>query len=95
VASLHGGVALPIHSPAAAEVLASGLSTMLDIVRTPLCDAVARLDTSVERWVLYLDSDSPAEDHCWAMLGVLDVLVLGVHAVTDTAPTPRPHPIQD
>ncbi len=59
---------------------------MLHIVHTPMPDTVARLDTSRERWVLYLDSDSPPEDLCWAMLDVLGVLVDGRY----TSATVRP-----
>lgn len=75
-----------ISSPAAAGVLARGLSNVVRIIRTPMPDTVARLDTSVGRWVLYLDSDSPPEDLCWAMLGVLAVLVHG----RDTSSSARP-----
>lgn len=64
-----------MSSSGAVEVLASGLSDLLHVVRTQMSDTVARLDTSQDRWVLYLDSDSPPEDLCWAMLGVLGVLV--------------------
>lgn len=75
-----------ISSPAAVEVLADGLSYLLHIVHTPMPDMVAVLDTSSRRWVLYLDSDSPPEDLCWAMLDVLGVLVHGRSAVACAKP---------
>ncbi|MDT7704883.1 MAG: hypothetical protein QOG20_490 [Pseudonocardiales bacterium] len=75
-----------ISSPAAAEVLAGGLSHMLHVVHISMPDTVARLDTSRERWVLYLDSDSPPEDLCWAMLDVLSVLVHGRYATAYARP---------
>lgn len=75
-----------ISSPAAVEVLVSGLSHMFHVVNTPMPDTVARLDTSREEWVLYLDSDSPPEDLCWAMLDVLHVLVHGPCAALDARP---------
>lgn len=78
-----------ISSPAAAEVLASGLSCMFHVVHTPMPETVARLDTSRERWVLYLDSESPPEDLCWAMLDVLGVLVHGRYATMDARPVAR------
>lgn len=78
-----------ISTPAAAEVLASGLSNMVHVVHTPMPHTVARLDTSCDRWVLYLDSDSPPEDLCWAMLGVLGVLVHGRDATSSARPVTR------
>jgi hypothetical protein len=78
-----------ISSPAAVEVLVSGLSHMIHVVNTPMPDVVARLDTSRERWVLYIDSDSPPEDLCWAMLDVLGVLVHGRRAASYARPVPH------
>ncbi len=84
-----------IRPPAAAEVLASGLSYMLQVVHTPMPDTVARLDTSCDRWVLYLDSDSPPEDLCWAMLDVLNVLLHGRHATTSARPVAHLHVVPE
>jgi hypothetical protein len=78
-----------ISSPAAVEVLVSGLRHVLHVVNTPMPDTVAKLDTSRERWVLYLDSDSPSEDLCWAMLDVLSVLVHGRDAPSYARPVPH------
>ncbi len=80
---------MAINTPAAA--LVRGLRTMIDVSFVPLQDAVARLDTCAPTWVLYLDSDSPADDHCWAMLDVLRVLTLGPEAAVSAVPAPRLH----
>lgn len=80
---------------AAAAVLVSGLSSILHVAYTPMPDMVARLDTSGQEWVLHLDPDSPAEDHCWAMLDMLHVLILGRHAAGSALPAPRLHLVQD
>lgn len=77
---------MTITSPADRDVLAGGLSSELYVVYTPLRDIVARLDTSHARCVLYLDSDSPAEDHRWALLDVLHLLGAGPHAAVDGRP---------
>ena len=77
---------LMISSQAAVEVLAGRLRDLLQVVHTRMPDTVARLDTSQDRWVLYLDSDSPPEDLCWAMLGVLGVLVHDRHATFGARP---------
>ena len=74
---------------AAADVLISGLRTILTVCFVPLIDSVARLDTTTATWVLYLDSDSPVQDHCWAMIDVLKILTLGVHAAESATHTPR------
>ncbi len=39
--------------------------------------------------MLYIDSDSPPEDLCWAMLDVLGVLVEGRHATPYARPVPH------
>lgn len=62
---------------------------MVHVVHTPMPDTVARLDTSSRRWVLYLDSDSPPQDLCWAMFGVLGVLLHGRDATAPAEPVPR------
>ena len=84
-----------ISSPTAAEVLAGGLSYMLHVVHTPMPHSVAKLDTSSDRWVLYLDSDSPPEDLCWAMLGVMGVLVQGRDATSSARPVTRLHLVRE
>jgi hypothetical protein len=58
-------------------MLSSGLRSLLRVTYAPLHDTVARLEISGRHRVLYLDSDSPAEDHCWAMFEVLSVLTHG------------------
>ncbi len=78
-------------SSAAVEVLVSGLGHMLHIVSTPMPDTVAKLDTSREEWMLYLDSGSPPEDLCWAMLDVLGVLVHGRDAARYARPVTHLH----
>jgi hypothetical protein len=84
-----------ISSLAAAEVLAGGLGYVLHVVHTPMPDTVARLDTSREKWVLYLDSDSPPEDLCWAMMDVLDVLVDGRYTSAHVRPATHLHLVPD
>lgn len=66
--------------PAAAAVLVEGLRSMLTVTYVPLDGVVAVLDTTTAEWALHLDADSPVEDHCWAMIEVLDVLRRGPHA---------------
>jgi hypothetical protein len=74
---------------AAADALVGGLRTILSVTYVPLIDSVARLDTTTPTWILYLDSDSPVEDHCWAMIDVLKVLTLGVGAAASARHAPR------
>ncbi len=63
-----------------AHVLVDGLRTMITVNYVPMPDLVAVLDTTAAAWVLSLDSGSPSEDHCWAMLDVLEVLAFGAQA---------------
>jgi hypothetical protein len=84
-----------ISSPAAAAALVDGLRGMLHVSYVPLHEAVARLDTCSPEWVLYLDSDSPPEDHCWAMLDVLRVLTLGAGAAGSATPVARLRAVRD
>jgi len=56
---------------------------------------VARLDTTGPEWVLYFDTDSPAEDHCWALLDVLRIVTLGPHAAPSTTPPPTLRLVRD
>lgn len=81
----------------AADALVRGLRRMFVVTYTPLPLVVARLDTSQEAWVLYLDSDSPPEDHCWAMEDLLRVLILGGGAATSrwVTQTPRLNVVRD
>lgn len=62
------------------QVLVDGLRSVVNIAYAPLAQVVARLDTTRPIWVLTLDTDSPAEDHCWAMIDVLKVLNRGQFA---------------
>ena len=85
----HRAISMAISSSAAANVLVSGLRNLLHVVYTPMHDTVASLDTSPQKWVLHLDSDSPAEDHCWAMFDVLRILILGAQEAEWAIPAPR------
>lgn len=82
-----------VTAPESSSALAAELITTLDrtlrIVRTPMIDAVARLDTCGQSWVLYLDSACAPEDQCWALLDVLRVLELGLAATQWAIPAPR------
>ena len=71
------------------QALVEGLETSIHVVFTPLSDVVARLDTTGDTKVLYLDCDSPPEDHCWALREVLGLLALGPDAVGAAVPAPR------
>ena len=66
--------------PEAALALVEGLRSILTVTYVPLNGLVAVLDTTTSVWTLHLDSDSPPEDHCWAMIDVLEVLRLGPDA---------------
>jgi hypothetical protein len=78
-----------------ANILVDGLRTVLTVAYVPMTDLVAVLDTTAPSWVLSLDSGSPAEDHCWAMLDVLKVLAFGVHAAESATSTPRLFLVRD
>ena len=82
-------------SATSADVLVSDLRRLIEVSYLPLQGVVARLDGSASGWVLYLDSDSPAEDHYWAMLDVIRVLVLGVDAAVSAVHTAPLRLIQD
>ena len=77
---------MPLNSPATADALIGGLRDILTVTYMPLTHVVGRLDTSTPTWVLYLDSDSALEDHCWVMLDVLNILTFGVEATTSATP---------
>lgn len=55
---------------------------------------VARLNMSQPEWVLYLGSESPPEDQCWALLDVLTILVHGADPAP-ALPAPRLHLVPD
>jgi hypothetical protein len=65
---------------AAALKLVEGLRALLTVTYVPLGVSVARLDTTTPAWLLELDSDSSAEDQCWAMIDVLRVMGRGAPA---------------
>ena len=71
-----------------ADALVTGLRRLVDVVRVPLVDVVARLEPAGGdgRPTLYLDAGSPPGDLCWAMLDVLRVLSDGVDAALDARP---------
>ncbi|GAY09623.1 hypothetical protein [Pseudonocardia sp. N23] len=71
---------------AAVEDLITDLRGLIDVRHRPLRYVVARLDVSARGWVLVLDSESPAEDHYWALRDVIRVLVLGVGAAASAVP---------
>ncbi len=70
------------------HALIGSLPPTITVSYRRLTSVVARLDTTSTPWVLYLDTDSPAEDHCWAMIDVLRVLTLGVHAAESARHAP-------
>jgi hypothetical protein len=65
------------RSSIAAHAMIEGLRSMITVTYAPLTGNVAQLDTTTPVWRLELDSDSPPEDQCWAMIDVLLVLSLG------------------
>ena len=67
---------------------------MLAVSYVPLTGLVAVLDTTSRIWVLSLDSDSSAGNHCRALLEVLEILAYGVDAADAgrTVPAPRVPP---
>jgi hypothetical protein len=65
------------RSSAAARALVEGLRTIITVTYAPLTGNVAQLDTTTAEWLLELDTGSPPEDHCWAMIDVLLVLSCG------------------
>lgn len=77
------------------QALVAGLRGAIRVVFTPLPDVVARLDTTGPVKVLHLDSDSPPEDHRWALWEVLRFLALGLGAGDAAVPAPRLHLVRD
>lgn len=74
--------------PALADALLSSLRVLLTVSFQPLDLVVARLDTTSTPWVLYLDSGSPVQDQCWAMIDVLRVLTIGVPSAESAVHAP-------
>jgi hypothetical protein len=66
-----------MRTSAAAEELVEGVRTLAGVVYTSMRDSVARLESTENGWVLYIDTDSSHEDRCWAMAGVLRLLASG------------------
>lgn len=60
-----------LRSLLAAEVLAEGISALADVRHESLEHHVAWLDRTGARPVLILDTASPPEDLCWAMMDAL------------------------
>lgn len=85
------------HHCAAADALVRRLRRTLIVTYQPLPLVVARLDTTREVWVLYLDSGSPPEDHCWALEDLLEILTRGGGAAASRWATrsPRLHLVRD
>ena len=77
------------------RALVASLESVVHVVFTPMPDAVARLDTSGPVKVLYLDRDSPPEDHRWALGEVRRFLALGPAATTAAVPAPRLRLVRD
>lgn len=60
---------------------------LLEVAYRPLDDTVARLDPDLR--VLWLDTDSPPEDHCWALAQALGLMMIGSRARTDATAARR------
>lgn len=88
-APLHGAPPVTLNTSADVQALITSLESRIQVVFTPMADVVARLDTSGRTRVLYLDCDSPPEDHCWAIWEVLRFLALGPGAAGAAVPAPR------
>lgn len=71
----------PVCFSITADLLAQCLERLASIDYAELPDCVARLDLGAVP-VLYLDINSPPEDHCWALAEALGALTFGPqHAV--------------
>jgi len=95
VAALLGAVATGPTTSADVRALVASLEDAVHVVFTPMPDVVARLETGGPVKVLYLDRDSPPEDHCWALGEVLRVLALGPGAATAAVRVPRLRLVRD
>jgi hypothetical protein len=89
VTALPGAACPAPASSAEVQALVAGLEGAIQVVFTPLTDVVARLDTGGRVKMLYLDTDSPPEDHRWALWEVLRFLALGLGATQAAVPAPR------
>jgi len=72
-----------MNPPDRTDTALPAVAPKLRVAYRPLDDAVALLDTSSPDWVIYLDSESPSEDHIWALLEALEIVTEAI----DTAPT--------
>lgn len=95
VAALPGAAVTGLTTDADVQALVAGLESAIHVVFTPMSDVVARLDTSGRVKVLYLDCDSPPEDHRWALWDVLRFLALGLGATNAAVPAPRLRLVRD
>ena len=77
------------RSSAAALALVKRLNSILIVTYVPLRGSVARLDTTNPAWLLEVDTDSSAEDQCWALIDVLRVLSSGAQAAQFAQVSPR------
>ncbi len=89
VTALAGAAAAGPTTTADVQALVASLGSLVHVVFTPMPDVVARLDTGGRVTVLHLDSDSPPEDHRWALWEVLRFLALGLAATDAAVPVPR------
>ena len=95
VTPLHDETVTGLSTCADVNALIAGLESSIHVVFTPMPDVVARLDTTGDAKVLYLDCDSPSEDQCWALWGVLRFLALGPGAVGAAIPAQRMRLVRD
>jgi hypothetical protein len=95
VAALPGATGTGPTTSADVRALVAGLEGAVHVVFTPMRDVVARLDTTGRVKVLYLDCDSPPEDHRWALWEVLRFLALGPGATDAAVPAPRLRLVRD
>ena len=95
VTALPGATAAGPTTSADVQALIAGLEGALDVVFTPMPDVVARLVTTGPVTVLHLDSDSPPEDHRWALWEALRFLALGLAATEAAVPAPRLRLVHD
>lgn len=67
VTPLHDETVAGLSTCADVDALITGLESTVHVVFTPMSDVVARLDTTGEAKLLYLDCDSPSENQCWVL----------------------------
>lgn len=68
-----------LNSLLAIDILEEGVARLADVEHVPLPHSVARLDMGGVRPLLLLDSGSPEEDRCWALMDALRALAFGPH----------------